>query len=290
MRVPSISFANNAYLREAAAPARFAGSTAEQSAVSPSSDTKVSISKEAAALYAKEAAAAPAKEGNSAGYKLPDGWIRTSFPDDIMAEAEALLAERRAAPDQVSGTLPSGVHGLPMLPENEQLLQKIRAEMRELSQDLSDPAKHKRYNELMNLTIPLMANGWAKPMTEADLVRDREISQAMGLIQSRSEKPADPGAQTVTQADQAPSAALDPLSGWKRRWKEDGLTMPPITFKFDPGQSIWLDMAKEAGIGTEEFLRTAREFAQSSQGEALTKKVEGFISDRYAALLAARQA
>jgi hypothetical protein len=293
MRIPSISTIHSAYL-EAAAAAKPAGGMAGRNPISPSSDTQVSISDAAASRYAAEMAsgkqqAARAEEKNSAGYKLPDWWNRTDFPGDIMAEAEARLAERRAAPDRGDGALPNGVHGLPLLPENEQLLQKIRTEMGELRQDLSDPARHRRFNELMNLTIPLMANGWAKPMTENDLVRERDINQAMALIQRRSAPPADYGSQTPAPDDQVRSAELNPLSGWKRRWEEDGVTMPAIAFKFEPRQSMWLDLAREAGIGAEEFLQTAREFAQSSRGEALTRKVEDFISDRYAALQAARE-
>lgn len=295
MHIGSVSITHGAYLREVVAAAKVAGGGTGRVPVSTSSDTKVTISDAAASRFAAEQTsgtqqAGRAEAGQGAGYKLPDWWVRTEFPEDIMAEAKARLAERRLAQDREDGALPSGVHGLPMLPENQELLQQIRREMGQLKQDLSDPVKHRRFNELMNLTIPLMANGWAKPMTEDDLVREREISQAMALIQNRSAPPAGSGSQTPASSDHPGHSDVDPMAGWKRRWAQDGLTMPDITFKFDPKQSIWLDLAKEAGIEQEEFLEVARGFAQSLRGEALTQKVECFISDRYVALRAAQKA
>lgn len=295
MYVGSISVIHGAYLREAAAAAKLAGGMTGENQILPPSNTKVSISDAAASRFAAEAAsntqqAARAAEKEGVSYKLPDWLIQTDFPDDVMAEAKARLAERRPAPDREDGALPSGVHGLPLLPENQQLLLKIRTEMGELRQDLSDPAKHQRFNELMNLTLPLMANGWAKPLTENDLVREREVGQAMALIQRQSAPPADKDSPMPAPDEQGRSADHDLLSGWPRRWEQDGLTMPALTFQWKPGQSLWLDLAKEAGIGEAEFLQTARDLAQSMRGEALTQKVERFISDRYTVLQAAQDA
>jgi hypothetical protein len=295
MYVGSISVIHGAYLREAAAAAKLAGGMAGENQIVPSSDIKVSISDAAASRFAAEATsntqqAARAAEKEGISFELPDWLIQTDFSDDVMAEAKARFAERRPAPDREDGALPSGVHGLPLLPENQQLLQKIRMEMGELRQDLSDPAKHQRFNELMNLTLPLMANGWAKPLTEYDLVREREIGQAMALIERQSAPLADKGATTRAPDAQGRSADHDLLTGWPRRWEQDGLTMPALTFQWKPGQSLWLDLANEAGIGEAEFLQTSREFSQSLRGEALTQKVERFISDRYTVLQAAQEA
>lgn len=295
MYVGSISVIHGAYLREAAAAAKLAGGMAGENQIVPSSDIKVSISDAAASRFAAEATsstqqAARAAEKEGISFELPDWLIQTDFSDDVMAEAKARFAERRPAPDREDGALPSGVHGLPLLPENQQLLQKIRMEMGELRQDLSDPAKHQRFNELMNLTLPLMANGWAKPLTEYDLVREREIGQAMALIERQLAPLADKGATTRAPDAQGRSADHDLLTGWPRRWEQDGLTMPALTFQWKPGQSLWLDLANDAGIGEAEFLQTAREFSQSLRGEALTQKVERFISDRYTVLQAAQEA
>lgn len=295
MYVGSISVIHGAYLREAAAAAKLAGGMAGENQIVPSSDIKVSISDAAASRFAAEATsstqqAARAAEKEGISFELPDWLIQTDFSDDVMAEAKARFAKRRPAPDREDGALPSGVHGLPLLPENQQLLQKIRMEMGELRQDLSDPAKHQRFNELMNLTLPLMANGWAKPLTEYDLVREREIGQAMALIERQLAPLADKGATTRAPDAQGRSADHDLLTGWPRRWEQDGLTMPALTFQWKPGQSLWLDLANDAGIGEAEFLQTAREFSQSLRGEALTQKVERFISDRYTVLQAAQEA
>ena len=70
------------------------------------------------------AAEQAAKDDLSARLKLPDAgpWMRKDFPDDILAEAKTRLAERQAAPGIGDGYLPNNISNLPLLPENQALL------------------------------------------------------------------------------------------------------------------------------------------------------------------------
>lgn len=267
MRVGSISYAYASQLGAIAAASSAAPVAAESSTL-PSS-TSVSISSEAQSRYAAEAEASESK------YKVDASFLKKDFPEDIWAEARSRLAERRQVPGIPGGMLPGEVGTLPLLPESEALLAQFKAEMRSL--DNSDPVQNRRFNQLLNMSVTLQRTGWMKPMTEEDVVREWDISMATGLLlsqepQSREDSPAD-----------LPTELPDPMAAWKRRWEEDGRTMPEVEATI--GRSFWLDLAAKAGIGEEEFLQSARELAKSFRGEQLTQRIEGLISDRYAAQL-----
>lgn len=270
MRVGSISYVYTSQLGAMAA-ASSAGTGGDDRSNLPSSSS-VSISNEAQSRYAAEVQAGESK------YKVDPLFMTKDFPEDIMAEAKARLAEQRQAKGSPGTPLPGAVDFLPLLPENQELLAKFKAEMRSLN--TSDPKQNRRFNELLNLTFTLQRTGWTKPMTEEDVTREINITGAMGLIQSRS-----PVAIPETSND-LPAKLPEPLEGWKRRWQEDGRTMPEV--KLVLGRSFWLDLAAGAGIGEEDFLKSARELAQSFRGEKLTQQIEGLISDRYAEKLAAK--
>lgn len=205
---------------------------------------------------------------------MPDAeyWMRKDFPDDIVAEAKARLAERQAAPGIGDGYLPSSVSNLPLLPENQALLNQFRQEMKAIGHNNSDPAANARFNRLLNLSLRVQIEGWKAPMTEADAQRELDIQQAMAVLDTDTAKPAVATGNEVL---------ADPLSGWKQRWQQEGLSMPSVSLT--PGKSLWLDLAGQAGIGQDEFVTKARELATQLKGNALTQAIEQFISDRYVA-------
>jgi len=251
-----------------------AAATVADENTSPGSST-VSISS-----AAREAAR------NDAGRRLslPDAeyWMCKDFPADIMAEAQTRLAERQAAPGVGNGYLPDSVANLPLLPENQALLEQFRQEMREIGHDNTDPQKNARFNRLLNLSLRVQIEGWKAPMTEADAQRELDISQAMGVLSANQ-----PAPETAPAADANP----DFMAGWKLRWAQEGLEMPAVETKdvldAAPGQSLWLQLADKAGIGQGEFVDKARELAGQFRGNALTRVIEQFISERYLAFKAA---
>lgn len=218
------------------------------------------------------AAEQAAKNDASTRLKLPDAsyWMRKDFPDDILAEAKARLAERQAAPGIGDGYLPSTISNLPLLPENQALLDQFRQEMKEIGHNNSDPEMNARFNRLLNLSLRVQIEGWKAPMSEADAQRELNIQQAMAVVDA--ENPT----QTLVTGSDVPT---DPLAGWRLRWQQEGLTMPSVDVT--PGNSLWLDLADKAGISQDEFVAKARELATNLKGNALTQAVERFISDRY---------
>ena len=137
--------------------------------------TKVSLS---------AAAEQAAKDDISARLKLPaaSSWMNKNFPDDILAEAKTRLAERQAAPGIGDGYLPNSISNLPLLPENQALLDQFRQEMKEIGHNNSDPEKSARFNQLLNLNMRVQIEGWKTPMSEADVQRELDIQQAMAVI------------------------------------------------------------------------------------------------------------
>ena len=247
-------------------------SVADRNTSGTSASSTVSLS-----AAAKQAA----KNDYSAGLKLPDGpWTSEDFPDDILAEAKARLAERQAAPGIGDGYLPNSVSNLPLLPENQALLDQFRQEMKEIGHNNSDPEKNARFNQLLNLSLRVQIEGWKTPMSEADVQRELDIQQAMAVIDAGNTTQ-----NTVTGTETGAEAIADPLAGWKLRWQQEGLTMPSVDAT--PGKSLWLDLAGQAGISQGEFVAKARELATNLRGNALTQAIEQFISDRYLATKAA---
>lgn len=220
------------------------------------------------------AAEQAAKDDVGTRLKLPDAsyWMRKDFPDDILAEAKVRLAERQTAPGIGNGYLPSTISNLPLLPENQALLDQFRQEMKEIGHNNSSPEMNARFNRLLNLSLRVQIDGWKAPMSEADAQRELDIQLAMAVVDAEN-----PTQTVVTGTD----ALFDPLAGWKLRWQQEGLTMPSVDAT--PGDSLWLDLADKAGISQDEFMAEARDLATRLKGNALTQAVELFISDRYLA-------
>ena len=231
-----------------------------------SASSKVSLS---------AAAEQAAKDDVSARLKLPgaSSWMLKDFPDDILAEAQTRLAERQAASGISDGYLPNSISNLPLLPENQALLDQFRQEMKEIGHNNSDPEKSARFNQLLNLTMRVQIEGWKTPMSEADVQRELDIQQAMAVVDAGN---------TTQNTGTGTEVAADPLAGWKLRWQQEELTMPSVDAT--PGKSLWLDLAEKAGISQDEFMAKARELATRFKGNALTQAVEQFISDRYLAI------
>lgn len=238
-------------------------STANRDTSSATANTTVSLS-----VAAEQAA----KRDVSTRLKLPDAsyWMRKDFPGDILAEAKARLAQRQAAPGIGDGYLPSTISNLPLLPDNQALLDQFRQEMKEIGHNNNDPEKNARFNLLLNLSLRVQIEGWKAPMSEADAQRELDIQQAMVVVDTDNTTP-----NAITGTD----VLADPLAGWKLRWQQEGLTMPPVDAT--PRNSLWLELAGKASISQDEFVAKARDLATRLKGNALTQAVEIFISDRY---------
>ncbi len=234
-----------------------------------------------ASVTISSAAREAARNDTGQGLKLPDAeyWMSRDFPEDIMAEARARLEQRQPAPG--GGYLPDSVANLPLLPENEALLQQFRQEMKEIGHNNPDPEKQARFNRLLNLSMKVQIDGWKAPMTEADAQRELDISRAMGVLMA-DQPQAEPAA-----GDDTPRV-WDPMAGWKTRWQQEGLEMPEVTEAATPQRSLWLQLAEGAGIAQDEFVARARELASGLSGNDLTRALEQFISDRYVAFRASQ--
>lgn len=235
-----------------------------------------------ASVTISSAAREAARNDAGQGLKLPDAdyWMSRDFPEDIMAEARTRLEQRQPAPG--GGYLPDSVANLPLLPENEALLQQFRQEMEEIGHNNPDPEKHARFNRLLNLSMKVQIEGWKAPMSEADAQRELDISRAMGVLQ------ADQPQTEVATGDDTPRV-WDPMAGWKTRWQQEELEMPEVTEALTPPRSLWLQLAEGAGIAQEEFVARARELASGLSGNDLTRAIEQFISERYVALRAGQE-
>jgi hypothetical protein len=226
------------------------------------------------------------------GYKLPDyiaGWFNKDFPPDVVDEARARLDDIKANGEVGAG----GPMNLPLLPENQKLLDSFRQEMnsiRSAGWENATPAQAERLNLLMNLSMRVQLVGWKTPMTEADAQREFDVANLMAKMSANDPVPAPGGnPETNTERDIADMRAGAVPAVWRQRWQKEGLPMPE-NVTLPPGRSLWLDMAQAAGIGEEEFLSKAREMAASLKGHALTQAIEGFISERYTMLAESRQA
>jgi len=219
-------------------------------------------------------------------FKLADDfvrWINKDFPQDVIDEAQAKLDDIKA-----NGRLgASGPMMLPLLPENQKLLDSFQQEMNSIRSagfENATPAQSTRLNILLNLSMRLRMVGWEKPMTEADVQRKLDVSFAMAKLSHNDPIPA-PSADSEKSAAQIKAEIESKAvpSNWRQRWQDEGLTMPEdVTLSRD--RSMWLDVAEAAGIGADEFLAKLREQAGSLKGNALTRAIESFISERYVAL------
>ncbi len=252
--------------------------TTDASTAATTGSTSVSIS---------EAARAAAKNDASlhGRYKLPDyvtQWFNKDFPADVIDEAKARLADTKTNGPVGAG----GPMGLPLLPENQQLLDSFHAEMKAISSagfDKATPEQAERYNLVMNLSMKLQISGWQRPMNEADVQREFDVANAMAKLSKN-----DPAPMVADTPERSPEDIIAEVQSgavpgvWRQRWEKEGLDMPSgITLS--PERSMWMDLAKAAGVGDEEFLAKARGLAGELKGSTLTKAIETFISERYAA-------
>jgi len=221
----------------------------------------------------------------SSGLKVPDymtGWFNKDFPPDVMNAARARLDDIKA-----NGRLGAdGPVNLPLLPENQKLLDDFRQEMKNIRSaglEKATPAQSERFNLLMNLSMRLQLTGWEKPMAEADVQREFDISNAMAKLSLD-----DPDMTPGNYSGMASSGAISGRTGevpdsWRQRWQNEGLVMPE-NVTVSPVRSMLLDVAQAAGIGEEEFLTKLRELSGDLKGSALTHAIESYISERYVAL------
>ena len=252
-------------------------STAETSGTTDSASTTVSISKEA-------------RQAAAGGIAVPESIrqdalaeLNRVFPQDILDEAKARLEANQGISGSSSAT--PGLGNLPLLPENEALIAQIKSEMH---------AAHAANKEGMTNLTPyvrlinaVQKEGWKAPMSMEDAQREVDISLAMSkLTPAASEEPLSEAEQL--QKDKTAMAQFEKeLAGevpdkLKQRWQEAGLSMPESATTTFP-QSIWLGLAKAAGIGEDEFLGKARELAGNYTGNSFLQEIEKFISERYVA-------
>ncbi|MCE5180901.1 MAG: hypothetical protein LLG15_03780 [Betaproteobacteria bacterium] len=256
----------------------------------------VSISNTGARSEVNISAAAQELAKNDQGaqprFKLADfvtGWFNKDFPQDVMDEAKARLADIKA-----NGRVGAdGPMMLPLLPENQKLLDSFQQEMktiRDAGWANATPAQSERVNLLMNLSMRLRLVGWEKPMTEADVQRKLDVSFAMAKL-----SPNDPVPEPDGDSDNAAGKMIAEMeskavpSVWRQRWQKEGLTMPKDVVS-SRDRSILLDVAEAAGIGEDEFLAKLRELAGNLKGNSLTHAIESFISERYVAMTASQEA
>jgi hypothetical protein len=205
------------------------------------------------------------------------------FPQDILDAAQARLDANQDISGSSSAT--PGLGNLPLLPENEALLAQIKSEMH--AAQAANTEGMTNLTPYVRLIQAVQSEGWKTPMTMEDAQREVDISQAMAkLTPAASEAPLSEAQQQ--QKDQAAMAQFEKeLAGevpdkLKQRWQEAGLNMPETATTTFP-QSIWLGVAKAAGIGEDEFLGKARELANNYTGNSFLQEIEKFVSERYAA-------
>jgi len=254
-------------------------STAETSGTTDSASTTVSISDEA-----RRAAA------SAGGIAVPESIrqdalaeLNRVFPQDILDEAQARLDANQGISGSSSAT--PGLGNLPLLPENEALIAQIKSEMHAAHAANKDGMTN--LTPYVRLINAVQKEGWKAPMSMEDAQREVDISLAMSkLTPPASEEPLSEAEQL--QKDKTAMAQFEKeLAGevpdkLKQRWQEAGLSMPETATTTFP-QSIWLGLAKAAGISEDEFLGKARELAANYTGNSFLQEIEKFVSERYTA-------
>lgn len=281
----AISTVSSPFGAVAAVPAQAGRSVANSpTAAATTSSSQVSISEAAREAARNDTAARPGLKLSAAVMQ----WFNKDFSPEILNEAKARLEDIRD-----NGELGAfGAFGanLPLLPENQELLDGFRQEMRALAADghanMSEE-QSARFNLLMNLGMRLQLVGWEKPMTEAGVQRELDVSFAMAKL-ARD----DPSLRPPAPPERMPEEMVADIQSdkvptvWRERWEAAGLTMPTAT-AVSPERSMWLDLAEAAGIGADEFMTALRGMAGDLKGQALTRAMESFISERYVAVKAA---
>lgn len=273
----SITTITSFYAAGAASAVRSAASsqgTASTAGTTSSESTTVSISNEARLAAAGEnRIAVPESIRQDALAEL-----NRVFPQDILDEAKARLEANQGISGSSSAT--PGLGNLPLLPENAALLAQIKSEMH--AARAANKEGMTNLTPYVRLIQAVQSEGWKTPMSMEDAQREVDIAQAMAKL-----TPAASEAQQL-QKNQAAMAQFEKeLAGevpdkLKQRWHEAGLSMPESATTTFP-QSIWLGLAKAAGIGEDEFLGKARELAGSYTGNSFLQEIEKFVSERYVA-------
>lgn len=247
-------------------------STTDASGTSGTDSSTVSISKEA-------------RQAAAGGIAIPESIrqdalaeLNRVFPQDILDEAQARLDANQGISGSSSAT--PGLGNLPLLPENEALIAQIKSEMHATHAANKDGMTN--LTPYVRLINAVQKEGWKAPMSMEDAQREVDISLAMARL-----TPATSAAEQQ-QKDKATMARFEQaLAGkvpdtLKQRWQEAGLSMPETATTTFP-QSIWLGLAKAAGISEDEFLGKARALAANYTGNSFLQEIEKFVSERYTA-------
>jgi len=203
------------------------------------------------------------------------------FPQDILDEAQARL---QANQDISGSSATPGMGNLPLLPENEALVAQIKREMHAAQAANTEGTNLMPYARLINA---IQTEGWKAPMTMESAQREVDIASAMDRLKPASIAAPLSEAEQM-QKDLANVAQIQKeLAGeipdkWKQRWKAENLDMPETATTSFP-KSIWLGLAKAAGISEAEFLGKARELAGKYAGNTFLQAIESFVSERYVA-------
>lgn len=268
-------------VRSTSASAASKPSTAGTSSAPTSESTTVHIS--------NEARQAAAREG---GIAIPESLrqealaeLNRVFPQDILDEAQARLQANPGISGNSSSSATPGLGNLPLLPENEALLKQIKQEMH--AAHAANKEGMTNLTPYVRLIMAVQSEGWKSPMTMEDAQREVDIAQAMArLTPASNTTPLSEAEQwkkdqaTMAQFEQERAGKIS--DQWKQRWQEAKLSMPETTSTPFP-QSIWLGLAKSAGISEDEFLGKARELAGKYSGNSFLQAVESFVSERYSA-------
>lgn len=247
-------------------------STTDASGTSGTDSSTVSISKEA-------------RQAAAGGIAIPESIrqdalaeLNRVFLQDILDEAQARLDANQGISGSSSAT--PGLGNLPLLPENEALIAQIKSEMH--AAQAANTEGMTNLTPYVRLINAVQQEGWKAPMSMEDAQREVDISLAMARL-----TPATSAAEQQ-QKDKATMARFEQeLAGkvpdtLKQRWQEAGLSMPETATTTFP-QSIWLGLAKAAGISENEFLGKARALAANYTGNSFLQEIEKFVSERYTA-------
>lgn len=256
-----------------------AASSQSTASTATSESTTVSISNEARQAAATESRFAVPESVRQA--TLAE--LNRVFPQDILDEAQARLQANQGISGSSSAT--PGLGNLPLLPENAALLAQIKSEMHAARAASTEGMTN--LTPYVQLIHAVQTEGWKTPMTMADAQREVDIAAAMDrLTPASNEAPLSEAEQSqkiktaMAQIQQEQAGEIP--DKWKQRWKEENLSMPETATTTFP-QSIWLGLAKAAGVGEDEFLAKARELAGNYSGNSFLQAVESFVSERYTA-------
>lgn len=256
-----------------------AASSQSTASKATSESTTVSISNEARQAAATESRFAVPESVRQAA----QAELNRVFPQDILDEAQARLQANQGISGSSSAT--PGLGNLPLLPENEALLAQIKSEMHAARAASTEGMTN--LTPYVQLIHAVQTEGWKTPMTMADAQREVDIAAAMDRLTPASNQAPLSEAEQLQKINAAVAQIQQEQAGeipdkWKQRWQEANLSMPETATTTFP-QSIWLGLAKAAGIGEDEFLAKARELAGNYSGNSFLQTVESFVSERYSA-------